>query len=464
MLDGQLHLRTERRPRHAHWWRLPLLAGFLSFAIGGACLEPLAPTVLAPLASPAEMPKVAVEAPAQALPVLVAPAAGVKAQPLAAPTLVTLPVPAVLPTLSSAGQALLDGIKGDLSARWLKNHAETALRSGPNETSQLFTMLPQWSTLRVLQAQPDWLFVQYGGDGATRQPGPGWVKAADVGAVGPPTVWLRTSRASALWGGSDASASRALDVPPSALMEVIGPDQVQGTRVHVRLPGDGRQVPPSQGWIDGDSLARSASPGFTLLPRAYPAILAADVRLRVPYRSQLDGSDYESANCGPTTLGMALEAFGVNVPPNDLRFDVLNSEEFNTNDNDAGSFIWALARVAQARGLRTFGLYESDSETLHHWSVDEVRANVRAGRPVIVQVVYRGLPGREDSGYDGDHYVVITGLMGDNFIYNDPIGGAEAREAPGWDRLMTSDQLQRAMRASDRAYAYTAFGLARANY
>jgi len=80
---------------------------------------------------------------------------------------------------------------------------------------------------------------------------------------------------------------------------------------------------------------------------------------------------------------------------------------------------------------------------------------------VIVQVVYRGLPGREDSGYDGDHYVVITGLMGDNFIYNDPIGGPEAKEAPGWDRLITADQLQRAMRASDRPYAYTAFALGR---
>ena len=46
---------------------------------------------------------------------------------------------------------------------------------------------------------------------------------------------------------------------------------------------------------------------------------------------------------------------------------------------------------------------------------------------MIVQVVYRGLPGREDSGYWGDHYIVITGLMGDQFLYNDPIGGSAAR-------------------------------------
>ena len=99
----------------------------------------------------------------------------------------------------------------------------------------------------------------------------------------------------------------------------------------------------------------------------------------MPYRTQLDGSDYESANCGPTTLGMALEAFGVDIAPPTLRNEVLESEDFNPDDVDAGSFIWALARVAQSRGLRTYGLYESDGETLHHWSVDEVRANVRAG-------------------------------------------------------------------------------------
>jgi hypothetical protein len=244
-------------------------------------------------------------------------------------------------------------------------------------------------------------------------------------------------------------------------MEVIGPEFVQGRRVHVRLPGDGRQVPPAQGWIDAEALARANPPSFTQVPRAYPAILAADVRLKVPYRTQLDGSDYEGANCGPTTLGMALEAFGLNVAQPDLRNEVLVSEEFSPDDVDAGSYIWALARVAQSRGLRTHGLYESDGETLHRWSVDEVRANVRAGRPVIAQVVYRGLPGREDSGYYGDHYVVITGLMGDDFIYNDPIGGVAARESPGWDRVMSAEELGRAMRASDRPFAYTAFGLSR---
>jgi hypothetical protein len=465
MSGGSLHLRRERQTAHRSY-RLPLIGGFLVVVVGAACFEPLAPTVLAPLSSaPSDLQAVPAPAPVAPIPVpvFVPPAApAARADPVVVPPAPTMaPLPTSVPTLTASAQDLLVGIRGDLTARWLKNHAETPLRSGPNLESQTFTTLPQWSTLRVVESQPDWFLVQYGGDGATRQAGPGWVSASDVGGVDAPAVWLSSTKQTVLWGGADSAASRALDVPRSALMEVIGPEVVSGTRVHVRLPGDGRSVPPAQGWIDGDALARTRAPGYSEVPRAYPAILAADVRLRVPYRTQLDGSDFESANCGPTTLGMALEAFGVYVPQADLRFDVLQSEEFDTNDNDAGSFIWALAQVARTRGLRTYGLYEGDGETLHRWSIDDVRASVRQGRPVIAQVVYRGLPGREDSEYYGDHYVVITGLMGEDFIYNDPIGGARAKESPGWDRIMTSDELRRAMRASDRPYAFTAFSLSR---
>jgi hypothetical protein len=196
------------------------------------------------------------------------------------------------------------------------------------------------------------------------------------------------------------------------------------------------------------------------------------VRIHVPYRTQLDGSDYAGSNCGPTVLGMALEVFGVNLMPSVLRGDVLVSEAFDPTDTDAGSYIWALARVAQSHGLGVHGLYDdggganADTATaaavgLHRWSLDEIRDSVQQKRPVIAQVVYRGLPGREDSAYSGDHYIVITGLVGEDFLYNDPIGGPNANEAPGYDRLMTPTQLRRAMRASDTPYAYTAFGLGR---
>jgi hypothetical protein len=455
-----LHLRQQRarsigRPRGP---RLLLFGGLVAVGLGAATFEPLAPTVLAPLSPVVEAPRPIV---VPAVPTLVPPAPAVAPALRVAPLAVATSVPRPLPTPGASTQALLGGIRGDLSAQWLKNHAETALRGGPSDDAPQFTMLPQWSTLRQVQSQPGWLLVAYGGDGDTRQPGPGWVKSGDVGGIGPPSVWLNSNRSTTLWGGADAGAGRSLDLPGAALMEVIGPEPVVGGRVHVRLPGDGRQVPPAQGWVDGDALARTRTPSAFQLPRAYPSILAADVRLRVPYRTQLDGSAFESANCGPTALGMALESFGVAVAPPDLRGDVLASEEFNPEDDDAGAFIWALARVAQSHGLRAYGLYENDGETLHRWSLDDVRANVRQGRPVIAQVVYRGLPGREGSSYFEDHFVIVTGLMGEDFLYNDPIGGVRAREAPGWDRLMTAAEMRRAMRATDSPYAYTAFAIGR---
>jgi hypothetical protein len=325
----------------------------------------------------------------------------------------------------------------------------------------VFTTLPQWSLLKQIGSLPDWMLVEYGGDGDTRQAGPGWVRAGDVGGVDAPSVWLTTSSTGALWSAPDAAGQHLLDLPGSTLMEAFATaNDIQGARVHVRLPGDGRSVPPSEGWIDGNSIARAATPSYSQVPRAFPDDLHADVRINVPYRTQLDGSDFAEANCGPTVLGMALESFGMNEPAPDLRGQVLDTENFSADDTDAGSYIWALADVAHAYGLQAHGLYDTDG-SLHHWSLDEIRSSVRNGQPVIVQVLYRALPGRTDSLYYGDHYVIITGLLGDQFLYNDPIGGAIAHESPGFDRLMTDTQLQRAMHASDTQYAFSAFALSK---
>jgi hypothetical protein len=364
-----------------------------------------------------------------------------------------------VPTLSANGVSVLNAVRSDRTSQWVRNHSETTLRSGPSDDAVAFTRLPQWTLLKQLDSRPEWLLVQYSGDGDTRQAGPGWVKASDVGAVDAPSVWLSAARAGALWSAGDASGARLVDVPTSTLMELVDPE-MRGPRIHVRLPGNGRNVPPSEGWVDGDIIARAATPSLRDLPRGYPEDLKADIRVNVPYRTQLDGSDYAGANCGPTVLGMALESFGVNLTPPDLRGQVLNSENFDPSDTDAGSYIWALANVARDDGVQAHGLYDADG-ALHHWTTDEIRTSLRNKQPVIVQVIYRGLPGREDSGYYGDHYIIITGLLGDQFLYNDPIGGAEAHESPGYDRLLTDTQLQHAMHASDSPYAFSGFALSR---
>src|SRR6267143_5940322 len=169
-MGGPLRLRS-RRATHAGRrsgsgrWRIPLRGGIFALVVGAACWAPLAPTALAPLTSgdqPAAIPVVAAGAGAVvAKPVAAAPALAVPFAPTPAPR--AAPQPVVVPTLTAAGQLLLDSVKSDRTAQWAKNHTETTFRSGPNEDSVVFTRLPQWSTLKQIDSRPDWLFVQYGG-------------------------------------------------------------------------------------------------------------------------------------------------------------------------------------------------------------------------------------------------------------------------------------------------------------
>ncbi len=176
-------------------------------------------------------------------------------------------------------------------------------------------------------------------------------------------------------------------------------------------------------------------------------------RIPVPYRSQLDGTPWAAANCGPTTLGMGLASLGIHMSSTDLRRQVLNAQ--GIWGNNVGSLIDALARVASSHGARPIGFF--DGNRIAKWSSDDVREQLRAGRPVIAQVRFRALPGRAAVRYFNDHYIILTGLSGENFLYNDSIDS----DGPGADRLMTAAQLEAAMNASDRRYAYAAFALAR---
>ena len=86
-------------------------------------------------------------------------------------------------------------------------------------------------------------------------------------------------------------------------------------RIQVRDPGDGRTRQAMTGWVDAFDMDVGRAPVTRQLPQAYPTDTAMDIfHVFAPYRSQLDGSAYQEANCGPTAVGMALDAFGVSVP------------------------------------------------------------------------------------------------------------------------------------------------------
>jgi hypothetical protein len=148
---------------------------------------------------------------------------------------------------------------------------------------------------------------------------------------------------------------------------------------------------------------------------------------------------------------MVLEGFGINVPQPRLRAEVLNAQRMW--GNGTGTLITALAQVVEQYGLKTFDLRRGAD--IHRWSLDDIRGHLRARHPVVLQVRFRALPGREGAFFYGDHYILVTGVLDDGFLYNDPID----YDGPGWDRVMSGDRLARAMDASDRRYVRAAFAV-----
>ena len=140
------------------------------------------------------------------------------------------------------------------------------------------------------------------------------------------------------------------------------------------------------------------------------------VWLGVPFRSQIDGGDFQYVNCGPASLTMVLAGFGLEVGPSQVR-DYLNNliDNFNT---DLGTSLDVLARIGKDAGLTPMDLY-SDSSGYRNWSTDAVRWHVQQGHPVLTLVKYKNLPGHGKSLSEFDHYIVITGLTPNGFIYND---------------------------------------------
>jgi hypothetical protein len=156
--------------------------------------------------------------------------------------------------------------------------------------------------------------------------------------------------------------------------------------------------------------------------------------LGVPFRTQIDGTTFSLVNCGPASLAMVLTAFGLDVDPASVR-DYLNHLVGNY-DAEQGTSLYVLARIAREAGLNAFGT----SAGLQGWTVEAVREQIRAGHPVITLTKYRRLPGHFGSVTEFDHYIVITGLAGEDFVYNDAAYSTEY----GFNLLISPAQLERA--------------------
>jgi len=174
---------------------------------------------------------------------------------------------------------------------------------------------------------------------------------------------------------------------------------------------------------------------------------------QVPYRSQLDGTTYADSNCGPATLGMLMAYDGEWWSSNGIRRDV--NRHTGVWSDEGGSTWESLVYAAQERGFTVLGLYEGKG--YRRWSIDDLLTEVRNGRPPMLLVRFRRLPGHEYSGWWGDHYIIFLGLTADGrVVYHD---SAFQGDSIGAYRTMSQEQLNRAWGNNAAGIQYSAMVL-----
>ena len=343
------------------------------------------------------------------------------------------------------------------TAFWAKTKKETAIWSGWDKNAVEFAKIAPDLTVQVFEYRGPRALVYFSGDSKGHKPGEVWIDRADLTDM-PWPRWARAKRLTALRSFPEAESETMLQLTRGSYVETTGETLgrwAQAFYLTDRTPGEW-----AVGWVDGLDLVlpRGEQTEISSYMLTRTALLTAspELWLTVPYRTQLDGSSYAEANCGPASVAMALEAIGKRDTLANLRTSALKLQDLNGNCDDCGTFIQHLANVAEMRGASTYKLRD-DPQTFHRWTLDEVREQLRLQRVVIPQVKFRLLPGRSKSSYWGDHYIVIVGLAGNSFIYNDPID----TDGRGYGRVISAEALEAAMAGAHGEFSRSAFAVGR---
>jgi len=165
-------------------------------------------------------------------------------------------------------------------------------------------------------------------------------------------------------------------------------------------------------------------------------------RTTVPYMTQFDGTLWEGSNCGIAAIAMVLGGFDITLPTLQVRKSIISIT--GNPSYDAGVAWDPLVKMAWRHDFPVNGPNDANGK-LRHWYLEELDAESRMGRPSILLVNYPLMPGHEQAGWRGDHYVVFLGLTADgNVIYHDPAfrgskGAYRVTDRATFERAWTSN-------------------------
>jgi peptidase C39-like protein len=176
-----------------------------------------------------------------------------------------------------------------------------------------------------------------------------------------------------------------------------------------------------------------------LLPSLDPIDVAFEMRARdpvyraaleartVPQLTQMTGAFNQDYICGPTALAMIAAHYGRTLGLSPYALAQHIAYHAGTNPT-MGTHPAMLGYVA--------GLLDLKVHPLAVWQIDKVASAIRSGAKVLALGNYLALPSHHpEPGLVVPHYIVISGLEGDRFVYNDPYSPGNV------PRLLTPDQL-----------------------
>src|SRR4051794_32147179 len=279
----------------------PLIAPITSFAFYAVTATLAAVIVLAGVPKPLAS-AIAAELPAQSRqsltqadgpPGLVPHATVAMADPAAAPAAPTDSAVSIEPT-----------------SAWAKTAKEATIWSGWDSKAQEFAKIAANIPVQVIEMRGTRSYVYFPGDAKGHKAGEVWVDKTDLQDV-PWPRWARARRPTVLRADPSLGADSVAELTRGNYVE-IGETQGRWAKAFYltdRQPGEW-----AMGWVDGLDLmlprGDQVEMSSYMLTRTSLLATTPDIWLTVPYRSQLDGSSYAEANCGPTSVAMALAALG----------------------------------------------------------------------------------------------------------------------------------------------------------